>query len=138
METTVNLLEETINELLRAGKTEDDVLWCGNSNVHFLWEHFKQVADVEYEEGYGATFVPNDLYIVGNNWWLERHNYDGAEWWEFKELPKRHNKLQETLVKRVVGRFYHVDDQLQYINSEVYDKAELKLERKLQGLNYNA
>lgn len=30
-----------------------------------------------------------DLLVVGNNWWLERHNYDGSEWWEFKRLPTR-------------------------------------------------
>ena len=28
-----------------------------------------------------------DLLIVGDDWWLERHEYDGAEWWEFKTLP---------------------------------------------------
>lgn len=27
--------------------------------------------------------------IVGDDWWMERHEYDGSEWWEFKELPKK-------------------------------------------------
>ena len=25
---------------------------------------------------------------VGDNWWLERAEYDGSEWWEFKTIPK--------------------------------------------------
>ena len=25
--------------------------------------------------------------VVGNNWWLERHEYDGSEWWEYKQFP---------------------------------------------------
>lgn len=25
--------------------------------------------------------------VVGDDWWLERHEYDGSEWWEFKRLP---------------------------------------------------
>jgi hypothetical protein len=27
------------------------------------------------------------LEIVGDDWWLERHEYDGAEWWEYKTKP---------------------------------------------------
>lgn len=30
-----------------------------------------------------------DLIVCGKNWWLERHEYDGAEWWEFKEYRSK-------------------------------------------------
>jgi len=42
---------------------------------------------VEYDSGYGATKVAKDLVIVGEDWWLERCEYNGSEWWEFKTLP---------------------------------------------------
>ena len=29
--------------------------------------------------------------IVGDNWWLERDEYDGAEGWEFKVMPIKPN-----------------------------------------------
>jgi len=29
------------------------------------------------------------LTVAGDDWWLERHGYDGSEWWEFKTLPKK-------------------------------------------------
>lgn len=27
--------------------------------------------------------------LVGEEWWIERCEYDGAEWWEFKCIPAR-------------------------------------------------
>lgn len=36
----------------------------------------------------GSPQVAEDLLIVGDTWCLERHEYDGSEWWEYKELPK--------------------------------------------------
>jgi hypothetical protein len=27
------------------------------------------------------------LIVVGKDFWLERHEYDGSEWWEFKSIP---------------------------------------------------
>lgn len=38
------------------------------------------------------------LKIVGDNWWLERHEYDGAEWFEFKTLPQK-PKIKEKITK---------------------------------------
>lgn len=26
---------------------------------------------------------------MGDDWWLERHEYDGSEWFELKELPDK-------------------------------------------------
>lgn len=83
-----NLLDETIETLKINGKTEKDVLWVGCNNFYTTWEHFKSVADIEYDEGFGGQQIATDLLVVGDNWWLERGEYDGSEWWEFKELPK--------------------------------------------------
>jgi len=35
-----------------------------------------------------SGIIRNDLYVVGEDWWLERGEYDGSEWWEFKRLPE--------------------------------------------------
>ena len=80
----MNLLKETLSALEENGKSKDDVLWVGCSDFKTTWENFAEVADVEYDSGYGTLEVAQDLIVVGNDFWLERHEYDGSEWWEFK------------------------------------------------------
>lgn len=84
-----NLLKETAEKLKDNGKTPDDVLWVGSVGSYSTWENFAIVANVEYDSGYGGAEVAEDLLVVGKNWWLERHEYDGSEWWEFKSLPPK-------------------------------------------------
>ncbi len=97
-----NLLNETLEIMKKNNKTPEDVnfIRCKWSNwekdfeyseyKHYMtWDDFASQADKEYDNGYGGTEVKDDLQIVGTNWWLERHEYDGFEWWEFKSLPKK-------------------------------------------------
>lgn len=83
-----NLLKETIEVLQDNQKNPEDVMWVGNSTHKFSWEQFKSKANVNYDAGFGSPKVADDLLVVGNNWWLERHEYDGSEWWKFKQMPK--------------------------------------------------
>jgi len=86
----MNLLKETVEVLKANGKKPEDVKWCGSSKFGwFSWSEFTRVADVEYDNGFGASEVAIDLVIVGKDWWLERGEYDGSEWWEFKTLPSK-------------------------------------------------
>lgn len=83
-----NLLQETIKKLKEYQKTERDILWVGSEDFGwFTWEDFKELADTEYNSGHGTQEVASDLLIVGKDFWLERRDYDGAEWWEFKVMP---------------------------------------------------
>lgn len=84
-----NLLKETLDILASNGKTPDDVIWCGSNISWFTWDEFKIVSDTSYDSGYGGQEVAENLLIVGKDFWLERHEYDGAEWWEFKSMPKK-------------------------------------------------
>lgn len=83
-----NLLKETLELLESYNKKETDVKWVGTSTHKTTWEDFKKTADVDYESGYGSAKVAQDLLVVGENWWLERGEYDGSEWWDYKEMPK--------------------------------------------------
>ena len=86
----MNLLKETIKKLEDNGKFQADVLWCGSDTFGwFMWGEFIAIADVEYDPGFGGAEVAVDLLVVGKDFWLERHEYDGSEWWEFKTLPVR-------------------------------------------------
>ena len=85
----MNLMNETVRSLEKNGKTKDDVLWCGSEDFgSFLWEDFVELADTEYDAGFGGQEVAKDLLIVGADFWLERWEYDGSEGWEYKTFPK--------------------------------------------------
>ena len=91
-----NLWEETLRELGTYGKTFKDVKYIQGSDFGITKENFEQVAKKSnYESGFGAPEVAEDLVIVGDSWWLERHEYDGSEWWEYKEKPKQINEVRE-------------------------------------------
>lgn len=104
-----NLLEETITCLKENGKKESDVLWVGRDyydhkkNKDFCykntWENFRKKANIMYDAGYGGNEIGLDLIVVGKDFWLERHEYDGSEWWEFKTMPTEPKKVMELDIK---------------------------------------
>lgn len=85
----INLLKETLDSLKENEKSPEDVRWVGGSGYATDWSGFAALADFEYDNGFGAAYIASDLYVVGDNWWLERSEYDGSEGWEFKTLPIR-------------------------------------------------
>lgn len=82
-----NLKNETLKILYENGKRMEDVCWVGGDDFSIPISLFWELADQEYDNSYGAQIVAVDLVVVGNDFWLERHEYDGSEWWEFKEKP---------------------------------------------------
>lgn len=87
-----NFLKETIKILNENGKSFDDVKWIGNSKVKIPISLFLKESDFEYDSGYGDQVIDDSLKIVGSNWWLERNEYDGSEWWTFRTFPKEPKK----------------------------------------------
>jgi hypothetical protein len=84
---TRNLLAETVAFIEKMEHTVSDVRWVGNDRYWLTWDEFAAIADVEYDSGFGGAEVPQSLMVVGDDWWLERHEYDGSEWWEYKMMP---------------------------------------------------
>lgn len=85
----MNLLQETLNDLKENGKNSADVRWVGRASINAKcgWDEFVKQANFEYENGYGSAEIPGDLIVAGDDWWLERAEYDGSEWWKFKTFP---------------------------------------------------
>lgn len=100
----INLLNGTIDVLNAHRKTPKDVVFVvgfDGTKIYSSWEEpseqdlartswseFKQLANRIYDRGYGGVEVIIATKIVGKDFWLERHEYDGSEWWEYKELPR--------------------------------------------------
>lgn len=101
-----NLWEETLKILDENGKTFDDVFFVQGVDFGITRENFGKVAkQTDYYAGYGSAKVAGDLVLVGEGWWLERFEYDGAEGWCFKETPIRINETKE--VKRLAGGMWN-------------------------------
>lgn len=93
-----NLWEETINKLKEYSLTWEDVdaVILEGDNVTISKENFEEVArKTNYDNGFGCAEIRGDLVIVGWNWWLEREEYDGLEWWELKTKPFVPNEVKE-------------------------------------------
>ena len=84
----MNLKQELINSLKIVGKTINDIKWVGTIEGRIPIDHFLKLADIEYDSGFGAPEVATDLVIVGDDWWLERENYDGSKYFVYKHQPK--------------------------------------------------
>ena len=93
----MKLVKETIEDVEKNGYSESDIEWVGSKDGEYgmSWDSFKKVFEkIEYDCGYGHQEVAKDLVVVGNDWWLERSEYDGAEGWDFKSMPvARKNQL---------------------------------------------
>ena len=97
-----NLIDETMEALSSNGKTASDVKYVQTANGSFSWASFCEVGNFKYDSGYGGQEISYSLMIVGENWWMERHEYDGSEWWEFKCMP---TKLPEVTPTRTHIRY---------------------------------
>lgn len=80
-----NLLKETMDTIASSGHKETDIIFIGSEKTghQCTWAQFCHLADIEYDSGYGAAQVAQDLVIVfsdGQKLW--RGEYDGSEWWE--------------------------------------------------------
>lgn len=82
-----NLKTEILSVLAVNNKTPEDIKWVGSQTQKIPLDVFWKLADVIYDDGYGSPQVAVDLVVVGEDFWLERHEYDGAEWFEFKTAP---------------------------------------------------
>ena len=90
---TMSLFEETEDMLRKYGKKLEDIVFVTDGNVSVFWREFaEQAARCYYDSGFGTQMVNANLKVVGTNWWLERAEYDGAEWWEFKTHPRSTSK----------------------------------------------
>nr|DAT91171.1 MAG TPA: protein of unknown function (DUF4909) [Caudoviricetes sp.] len=86
----INFLQETKDELKEHNKTFDDVIFVADyfQKLRISPEEFiRRAENIIYNDGYGLEEINAALVVVGKDFWLERHEYDGSEWWEYKSIP---------------------------------------------------
>ena len=82
----MNFLKETIEDIGYSGHVPSDIVFIGStlSGHGCTWDEFEVLADVDYDNGFGAAKVADDLIILfsdGATMW--RHEYDGSENWRY-------------------------------------------------------
>ena len=118
-----NLWEETINILKEHDKTFEGVRFIQGRDFKITKENFEKVAKkTNYDSGYGYANVATDLVVVGSNWWLERGEYDGAEWWDYKESPKQVNEVRE--ISQLSGRLWPTLEELNSCKKPMQERLE--------------
>lgn len=87
----MNLLKDTLNIMTANDISPEEIVFIGSleSGHCCTWEEFQELADREYDDGYGAQWVATDLTIVfSSGSRLIRGTADGSEWWEWLSPPK--------------------------------------------------
>ena len=92
----MNLWKETVAKLEKHGKTVADIKFVQTYRGRI--KNFEELAKkIDYDDGYGGQQIEPSLVIVGDDWWLERAEYDGAEWFEFKKQPTALDFVEHTI-----------------------------------------
>ena len=82
----MNLKEETLKVLHHNGKRRSDVKYVRGDDFRISREQFWKLADTEYDP-YGAPEIATDLTLIGEDFWMERSEYEGSGLWYFHTLP---------------------------------------------------
>lgn len=82
----MNFKEETYEAIVDSGHKREDVMFVGSSDgkLRMNIDEFDKYSDFEYDSGYGAVKIAQDLIIYFyDNTYIKRGEYDGSEWWEY-------------------------------------------------------
>lgn len=99
-----NLYEETKRVIEEEGFSLSDITFIGTArhriNINSAIELMKKT---EYDGGFGAQRVADNLIIIGNGFSMKRREYDGSEWWElektFTVLPSKEVEIDSFLAE---------------------------------------
>lgn len=83
----MNLKEETLEVLRIHGKSKEDVKYVCGEDFQISLGQFWELSDTEYDSSYGAPEIAQDLMLIGDDFFMERDEYDGSEWWDFRTMP---------------------------------------------------
>ena len=69
---------------------------------------YKAMSLTPYDNSYGTQHLFGMIWMKNGDW-LERHEYDGSEWWEYKTCPDIPEHLQQ---ENPYGKDYDIDSEL--------------------------
>ena len=94
-----NFKNETLQVLESKNKKQKDILFATDGKNYIDKDEFFELADFNYDDGFGGNEIFMGLKLVGKDFWLERHEYDGSEWWEYKTMPTKPEHKDKIIIK---------------------------------------
>jgi hypothetical protein len=52
------------------------------------YQEFLEKLNFEYDNGYGGQILHGIVWLMEDNTWIERGEYDGSEWWVYRKCPQ--------------------------------------------------
>lgn len=102
-----NFYDEIIDILEDNNKTINDIVWIGTRKYKINKEKFLEDSkNLKYDNGYGISVINDDLIIAGNNWYLERWEYDGSEGFRFVSLLEEPQEEKEYMRNFIIPEKY--------------------------------
>jgi hypothetical protein len=99
----INVLQKTIEELGKCGKTPEDVEWVGVSGTYITWDEFTKLADFDSIPE-KVDFIW-DVMIVGDNWWLEATLEPEVTLWKLHGVPPKPKVKEKVSTLRRSGKY---------------------------------
>ena len=107
----MNALEELIKVCERYWKSLEDIdyWWVGgeeenqcifNSDSIEIMKKFLKDKYSNYDSWYWWQVLYGEI-VFKDRTWLERWEYDGSEWWEYKKCPERKLSKDEARIKEI-------------------------------------
>lgn len=93
-----NLKNELNNILIKNKLTLNDILWVGTRDYKINKQKFLDNINFQYDNGYGLRHIATDLIVVGADFYIERRDYDGSEWWHFNKIPTEPKETRDYTV----------------------------------------
>ena len=91
-----NLYIETMEKLRIHNKSFKDIVAIQGYDFAIDVDDFFAIAkDTDYDDDFGTVRIATDLVIIGEDWWMERVEYDGAENWTFRQRPEIRTEVRE-------------------------------------------
>lgn len=141
----INLYEETLQKLRDHNKTFDNVIAIANSynNYNATKEEIKKYSYVydkeafikaskliNYDNGFGGDCVGMYLVIIGDDFYMDRTEYDGSIYWEYRTKPQimtNNPKLvtMEDICKNLVGKVpcgVLTNDDIEFVKRYYYNE----------------
>ncbi len=79
----INFLKETGSIMINYGLIPEDIIYIGNGEESCSWDEFQNIANINYDNGYGGAEIHESLIIVfASGVEMHRGEYDGSEWWD--------------------------------------------------------
>lgn len=106
-----NALTELKEAIEESGHKVSDIDFCRFSmnrvNLELeapITTELFHVLNTEYDSGYGSQELGATVVFKDGNW-LERGEYDGSEWWEYKSTPTKGEVLSKYQNEENIARY---------------------------------